>query len=154
MPLKPDSLAQQAAELAVLYQMSLLPAGDIVGWADRWVASLDAPKGELIELCLAADDPGGIHRLLDRLAEGADRALAVRRALMEMHGRLRGGAVELPWVLFILSRNSDLLPDKMDAFLSWANIEYELIQDGIKASTVEQLHSAFLDRLNELSQGA
>jgi hypothetical protein len=170
MPLKQDPLPQQAADLAVLYALNLVRGGDVVTWADCLVASLDSPGSDLIDLSLAGNDLGGIHRLLDELAQGADRDLAFRRALIEVHDRLRDGAVELGWVLHILYDNCvlpdhvvpdnplrhfvSLVPDNVRHFASWAVDEYDLIQDGIKDGNIEQLHSDTLTLLNELGRRA
>ncbi len=161
MPLKQDPLPQQAADLAVLYALNFVSGGDVVRWADCLVASLDSPGSGLIDLSLAGNDPGGIHRLLDALAQGADRDLAFRRALIEVHDRLRDGALELRWVLRILDDDDGtiilpdhVLPDKVRRFVSLAADGYDLIQDGIIAGNLEQLRSDTLALLNELGRRA
>ncbi len=170
MPLKQDPLPQQAADLAVLYALNLVRGGDVVTWADCLVASLDSPGSDLIDLSCAGNDLGSIHRLLDELAQGADRDLAFRRALIEMHDRLRNGAVELRWVLHILYNNFvlpghvvpdtgfhhfvSLVPDNVRDFVSWAVEEYDLTDDGLKAGNIEQLRSDTLTLLNELGRRA
>ena len=159
MPLKQDPLPQQAADLAVLYALNFVRGGDVVTWADCLVASLDSPGSALIDLSLAGNDLGSIHRLLDELAQGADRDLAFRRALIEVHDRLRDGAVELRWVLHILSDDfvfltDHVVPDNVRDFVSLAVDEYDLTQDGILAGNIEQLRSDTLTLLNELGRRA
>jgi hypothetical protein len=168
MPLKEDSLPQQAADLAVLYALNFVRGGDVVRWADCLVASLDCPGSVLIDLSCAGNDLGSMHRLLDELAQGADRDLAFRRALIKVHDRLRDGAVELRWVLHILYNNFvlphhvvpdngfrhsvSLVPDNVRDFVSLAVDEYDLTQDGIIAGNIEQLRSDTLTLLNELGR--
>jgi len=158
MPFKQDPLPQQAADLAVLYELNFVRAEDVVTWADCLIASLDSPGSDLIDLSCAGNDPGGIHRRLAELAKGADRELAFRRALIEVHDRLRDGAIELRWVVQLLYQDLVLttklvVPDEVSRFVSWADYEYELMDDGIKAGNIEKIRSDTLTLLNELGRG-
>lgn len=133
----------EAEALAIALELGLATVADVVAWADGWLARETQPHWVWSELALGASDPcdkvlGLLKEIPGALDESNARGLLLRR----MHSRLTRATPrgrEVAHALFQLAASDALDDPKVIALGRWADDELDLVRDGIKQGTAEEV---------------
>src|SRR5262249_34285938 len=122
----------------------------------RLIPSLDPAGIEIIDLSLAANDPAGIHRLLNELGKGADRRLSLKRALLELHDCVAEGRADLRSALNTLldsyCRRIHGIPESVHELIESAHSQYDLYDAGYTRRSIGGIEAEILNELGKLVQ--
>jgi hypothetical protein len=77
-----SAINQDAQRMSLLFQYGVVPADEVIAWADSWIVRMDSPPDSLFELSSTSpSNTGDILACLRQLSAGADFWIAFRAAL-------------------------------------------------------------------------
>jgi hypothetical protein len=146
-----DTTAQQAKNWLTCLELGLEVRDELIVWADRLIAQLEDPAIEVIEVSIGKQDPVA---LLNILGKGGDLEVALRSAMLTARDRLQNDRLNLRAMLSrliqMICSERDSMPRDIQAFAYWADDEYDLIDQGISSTSIEQFRSNILSELSRL----
>jgi hypothetical protein len=116
---KMKEVQNEAARLALLYDLGIIASDVVIRWADDLIVGSPKPSQELIELSVSrADDPASVSGALRSVAAGADVWSPVEAAL--------------PEILDFISAHPDRAPLAAKAFYHIAVEQKYVVPDSLR----------------------